>query len=76
MSPAKYKSERIKRGLSQAALASLVGVSRMTINQREAGADRFPITKEAWLAICSLPQATKRRSRKGQNDALVDPHEN
>lgn len=24
-----------------------------------------------WLAICSLPQATKRRPRKGQNDKTV-----
>lgn len=68
MTPADYKAERIKRGLSQAALAALVGVSRGCINYREAGHSRYPITTEAWLAICSLPQATKRRSRKGQND--------
>lgn len=68
MNPGSYKSERIKRGLSQAALASLVGVSRGCINYREAGHPRYPITNEAWLAICSLPQATKRRSRKGQNE--------
>lgn len=67
MSPEKYKSERIKRGLSQAALAALVGVSRGCINYREAGHDRYPITTEAWLAICSLQQATKRGPRKGQN---------
>lgn len=65
MSPKNYKSERIKLGLSQAALAALVGVSRGCINYREAGHDRYPITVEAWLAICSLPQALKRRSRKG-----------
>jgi DNA-binding XRE family transcriptional regulator len=65
-----YKSERIKRGLSQAALAELVGVSRGCINYRESGHDRYPITTEAWLAICSLPQATKRKSRKGQNAKL------
>jgi DNA-binding XRE family transcriptional regulator len=67
MTPSEYKAERIKRGLSQAALAALVGVSRGCINYREAGHDRYPITTESWLAICSLPQATKRRSRKGQN---------
>lgn len=67
MTAENYKSERIKRGLSQAALAALVGVSRGCINYREAGHARYPITTEAWLAICSLPQAKKRRSRKGQN---------
>jgi DNA-binding XRE family transcriptional regulator len=67
MTPADYKTERIKRGLSQTALAALVGVSRGCINYREAGHDRYPITNEAWLAICSLPQAKARPSRKGQN---------
>lgn len=70
MDAAGYKAERIKRGLSQAALAALVGVSRGCINYREAGHPRYPITSEAWLAICSLPQAAKRNSRKGQNDKL------
>jgi DNA-binding XRE family transcriptional regulator len=70
MSPAEYKAERIKRGLSQAALASLVGVSRGCINYREAGHDRYPITVEAWLAICSLPvkQPKRPRKAKAQND--------
>lgn len=69
MTPAKYKSERGKRGLSQAALAALVGVSRGCINYREAGHPRYPITVEAWLAICSLPlrNPKKARSREGQN---------
>ena len=67
MTPANYKSERNKRGLSQAALAALVGVSRGCINYREAGHLRYPITVESWLAICSLPQAKARRTRKGQN---------
>jgi len=60
MSPENYKSERIKRGLSQAALAALVGVSRGCINYREAGHDRYPITVEAWLAICSLPAVSRK----------------
>ena len=59
MNPTNYKAERIKRGLSQAALAAVVGVSRGCINYREAGHDRYPITVEAWLAICSLPQAKR-----------------
>ncbi len=65
MSPENYKSERIKRGLSQAALAALVGVSRGCINYREAGHDRYPITTEAWLAICSLRRP--RGKRKSEN---------
>ena len=75
MNPADYKSERIKRGLSQAALAALVGVSRGCINYREAGHLRYPITVEAWLAICSLPQAKARRARKGQNASDHAPAE-
>lgn len=55
VTPADYKSERLKRDLSQAALAALVGVSRGCINYREAGHPRYPITREAWLAIQSLP---------------------
>lgn len=73
MTPESYKSERIKRGLSQAALAALVGVSRGCINYREAGHPRYPITTEAWLAICSLPQAKARRSRKGRTVELTPP---
>ena len=55
MTPAEYKSERQRRGLSQAALAALLGVSRGCINYREAGHPRYPITREAWLAVQSLP---------------------
>ncbi len=71
MTPADYKSERIKRDLSQAALAALVGVSRGCINYREAGYPRYPITTEAWLAICSLPMAKPKKARraKGQNES-------
>jgi len=70
MTPENYKTERTKRGLSQAALAALVGVSRGCINYREAGHARYPITSEAWLAICSLPVAKPKTARraKGQND--------
>ena len=66
MTPAKYKSERIKRGLSQAALASIMGVTRATINAREA--DRTEITPEAWLALCSLPLTQAKPRRKSAND--------
>jgi DNA-binding XRE family transcriptional regulator len=62
MTPSKYKAERLKRELSQAALAELVGVSRGCINYREAGHPRYPITLEAWLAINALPK--KRKSKE------------
>lgn len=62
MNSSDYKAERIKRGLSQAALAALVGVSRGCINYREAGHDRYPITTEAWLAICALPTRRQKKS--------------
>lgn len=61
MTPKLYKSERLKRGLSQAALANLVGVSRGCINYREAGSPGYPITKEAWLAVKSLPKPRPSR---------------
>lgn len=64
MTPKLYKAERIKRNLTQDALASLVGVSRGCINYREAGHERYPITKEAWLAITSLPKGRPRKSKE------------
>jgi len=62
-----YKSERTKRGLSQVALAALVGVRQGTISDRETG--RAAITQEAAMAIRSLPipSKTKRPKAKGQN---------
>lgn len=67
MSPAEYKSERTKRDLSQVALAALVGVRQGTISDRETG--RAAITKEAELALLSLPLPSKknRPKAKGQN---------
>jgi DNA-binding XRE family transcriptional regulator len=65
MTPALYKAERLKRELTQSQLADIVGVSRGCINYREAGHPRYPITKEAWLAIKALPKkpATKKGGR-------------
>lgn len=62
MTPPAYKSERTTRALSQAALAAMVGVHRVTIAKREAGTPGWPITKEAWLAICSLPARVAAQS--------------
>ena len=53
-----YKAERIARNLTQHALAALVGVRQGTISDRETG--RSEITKEAELAIRSLPLPSRR----------------
>lgn len=52
MNPAEYKSLREQLGLTQAGLADALGVTRATINAREAG--RAPITGEAAMAILAL----------------------
>lgn len=54
MTPQTYKRERRRRNLTQAELAALLGVTRATINGREAGREGFPITREAALAIKAL----------------------
>jgi transcriptional regulator with XRE-family HTH domain len=59
MTPTQYKAERTKRGLSQAQLADALQVSRQCINRREAGDARYPITREAELAILGLPTGLK-----------------
>lgn len=59
MSTAQYKAKRDQLGLTQAGLASLLGVTRETVNRRESGEQ--PITHEAALAISSLrPSKTKK----------------
>lgn len=54
MTPTAYRRARLELGLTQAQLAKAVGVSRKCINRREAGDDRHPITREAWLALMAL----------------------
>jgi hypothetical protein len=68
MSPATYKSERQLRGTLKG-VAALLGIHWTTLARRESGV--IELTTEMALAIRSLPQATKRRSRKGTND----PHQ-
>lgn len=63
MTATEYKATRERLG-TQAEVAAMLGVNRVTVAKRENGT--MTITTEAWLAICSLPQATKRRSRKGE----------
>lgn len=57
MKPAEYRKLREQLGLTQAGLASLLGVTRATINAREAG--RVPINGEAAAAIRSLAAGGK-----------------
>ena len=52
MDAAKYKMLREQLGLTQAGLATRLGVTRATVNAREAG--RAPITEEASMAILAL----------------------
>ena len=63
MTSAEYKAARDRLGLTQAALASVLGINRVTVAKREGGA---VITREAELAILALPK-TKRRA-KPEND--------
>jgi transcriptional regulator with XRE-family HTH domain len=53
-----YKAERTQRGLTQAALAAILGLPQSTISSREHG--KRVITKEAELAIKSLPGKGKK----------------
>jgi hypothetical protein len=63
MTPEEYQKERRRRG-TQAAAATLLGVSRVTIARRETGV--IPITREAWLALLSLPVVGGRTSSPGE----------
>ena len=54
MTPDEYKATREKLGLTQAGLAARLGVTRGTINRRENGDPKAPITEEAALAIRAL----------------------
>ena len=60
MTPSQYRKERTQRGLTQAALAEALGISRETVTRREAGDPRNQISREAELAISALPRAKKK----------------
>ena len=59
MTPETYRTEREKRGLTQAALAARLELDPQTISRRERG--ELPVTEEAALALLSLPKTRKRR---------------
>lgn len=58
MNPTDYKAQRELRG-TQAAVAALLVVNRVSIARRETGEQ--VITREAWLALLSLPKKRKKR---------------
>jgi len=57
-----YKSLRKKLGLNQAGLAALLGVTRKTVNRREAG--DATITVEAALSLRWLVKAKRITSHE------------
>lgn len=64
MNSIEYKAKREHLGMTQAALADALGVSRKAINQREQGGT---ITQEAAMALELLELRRPKRSRKGEN---------
>jgi len=50
-----YRSERILRG-SQPEVAAMLGIARETLVKRESETSKGTITKEAELALVSLPK--------------------
>ena len=59
----RYRSARLLLGLTQRKLAERLEVHSQTISDRERG--RFPITREAWLAITNKALATKQDADSG-----------
>jgi DNA-binding XRE family transcriptional regulator len=68
MSPEEYKATRERLGLTQAALAFALDVSRKAINQREQGGT---ITREAAMALELLALRRPRSARRNENDGAV-----
>jgi len=64
MNAAEYKATRERLGMTQAALAVALGVSRKAINEREAGGT---ITREAAMALELLALRSPKKSRKSEN---------
>jgi DNA-binding XRE family transcriptional regulator len=67
MTVAEYKATRERLGMTQAALAVALDVSRKAINEREAGGT---ITREAAMALELLELRRTRRVRKSENEKL------
>lgn len=65
MNATEYKATRERLGMTQAALADALDVSRKAINQREQGGT---ITREAAMALELLALRSPKRSRKSENE--------
>jgi DNA-binding XRE family transcriptional regulator len=65
MTPAQYRKHREQLGLTQVGLAAVLGVTRETVNKREAGTQR--IIEEMSIALRALPRAKEKRARGPQN---------
>jgi DNA-binding XRE family transcriptional regulator len=59
MTPEQYKTARKHLGLTQAGLADILGVTRKTVNSREAGA--APIIAESAIAINAIAKQNDKR---------------
>ena len=65
MTSVEYKATRERLGMTQAALAVALDVSRKAINQREQGGT---ITREAAMALELLALRSPKRVRKSENN--------
>ena len=65
MTSAEYKQERQRLGLTQAALAALLGIARETVSRRENGKQQ--ITEEAALALRSIPSENDHKTPHRKN---------
>ncbi len=70
MTSDEYKATRERLGMTQAALAVALDVSRKAINQREQGGT---ITREAAMALELLALRSPKRVRKSENDQVELP---
>ncbi len=70
MNATEYKATRERLGMTQAALAVALDVSRKAINEREAGGT---ITREAAMALELLALRSPKRVRKSENDQVELP---
>ena len=70
MTANEYKATRERLGMTQAALADALDVSRKAINQREQGGT---ITREAAMALELLALRSPKRSRKSENASAMAP---
>jgi DNA-binding XRE family transcriptional regulator len=69
MTPEEYKATRERLG-TQAEVASLLGVNRVTVAKRENGT--MTITNEAVLAIQSLRRPRRKRKSENAKDQATD----